>query len=86
MAKRIQSRVKQLRLETAARLGRTVSIREVSRETGIAVSTLRRLEGGRVEGVDFDTVTRLAEFYGVSRLDDLFQMIDERRALCLALA
>jgi len=71
----------------AARLGRTVSIREVSRETGIAVSTLRRLEDDKAEGVDFATLTRLAEFYGVARIDDLFQMADEdRRTLRLALA
>jgi len=87
MAKRIISRVRQARLDMAAHLGRTVSIREVSRETGIAVSTLRRLEDNKAEGVDFATLTRLAEFYGVSRIDDLFQMTEEeRRALQLALA
>ena len=87
MAKRITSRVRQARLDMAARLGRTVSIREVSRETGIAVSTLRRLEDDKAEGVDFATLTRLAEFYGVARIDDLFQMADEdRRTLRLALA
>jgi DNA-binding Xre family transcriptional regulator len=79
MAKRITSRVRQARLDMAARLGRTVSIREVSRETGIAVSTLRRLEDDKAEGVDFATLTRLAEFYGVARIDDLFQMADEDR-------
>ena len=87
MAKRITSRVRQARLNMAARLGRTVSIREVSRETGIAVSTLRRLEDDKAEGVDFATLTRLAEFYGAARIDDLFQMADEdRRTLRLALA
>jgi DNA-binding Xre family transcriptional regulator len=87
MTKRITSRVRQARLNMAARLGRTVSIREVSRETGIAVSTLRRLEDDKAEGVDFATLTRLAEFYGAARIDDLFQMADEdRRTLRLALA
>ena len=87
MTKRITSRVRQARLNMAARLGRTVSIREVSRETGIAVSTLRRLEDDKAEGVDFATLTRLAEFYGAARIDDLFQMADEDwRTLRLALA
>ena len=78
MAKQIRSQLKRLRLEMAVRRGDTVSIREVSRATGIAVSTLRHLEAGDVKGVDFSTVTKLAEFYGASRLDDLFQMVDER--------
>ena len=85
MSKRITSRVRQARLDMAAQAGRTVSIREVSRETGIAVSTLRRLEDNKAEGVDFATLTRLAEFYGASRIDDLFQMTEEdRRAARIA--
>ena len=79
MTKHITSRVRQARLDMAARLGRTISIREVSRETGIAVSTLRRLEEDKAEGVDFATLTRLAEFYGAARIDDLFQMTDDAR-------
>ncbi len=48
---------------------------------------VQRLEENKAEGVDFATLTRLAEFYGVSRIDDLFQMTEEeRRALRLALA
>ncbi len=86
MAKRIKSQLKKLRLELAVRRGNTVSIREVSRTTGIAVSTLRHLEEGEVKGVDFATVTKLAEFYGAGRIDDLFQMVDERRTRLLAVA
>jgi DNA-binding Xre family transcriptional regulator len=83
MAKRIKSQLKKLRLELAVRRGDTVSIREVSRSTGIAVSTLRHLEEGDVKGVDFVTITKLAEFYGASRIDDLLQMVDERLARLL---
>lgn len=86
MAKRVKSRVRQLRLNKAAKLGRTVSIREVSRETGIAVSTLRRIEDNKAEGIDFATLTRLAEFYETNQLDDLFQVTDERRTLRFATA
>ena len=86
MAKHIKPQLRKLRLELAVRRGNTVSIREVSRTTGIAVSTLRHLEEGEVKGVDFATITKLAEFYGASRIDDLFQMVDERRTRLLAAA
>lgn len=81
MGKRIRSRVRQVRLDYAARLGRVVSIREVSRETGVSVSTIRRLEEDRAEGIDFSTLARLASFYGVAMIDELFEMTDDRPAL-----
>ena len=86
MAKRVRSRAKQARLDLAAKQGRTLSLQEVSRVTGIAVSTLRRIEENKAEGVDFSTLTRLAEFYQVTTIDDLFQIVDERLALRLAVA
>jgi DNA-binding Xre family transcriptional regulator len=86
MPKKITPRIKQLRLDRAARLGRTISIREVSRETGVAVSTLRRMENNEAEGVDFATLVKLAEYYEVSSIGDLLSIEDVRRALRLALA
>jgi DNA-binding Xre family transcriptional regulator len=86
MAKRVTPRIKQLRLDRAAHLGRTISIREVSRETGIAVSTLRRIEGNEAEGVDFSTLSKLAEFYEVSNIGDLLSIEDVWRTLRLASA
>lgn len=86
MAKRVTPRIKQLRLDRAAQLGRTISIREVSRETGIAVSTLRRMENNEAEGVDFATLGKLAEFYEATNIGELLSLEDVRRALRLALA
>ncbi len=84
MAKKITPRLKQLRLDHAAKLGRTISIREVSRETGIAVSTLRRIENNEVAGVDFSTLSKLADFYGVGDIGDLLSLEDARLARLLA--
>jgi len=53
---------------------------------GIAVSTLRRIEEDKAEGVDFSTLTRLAEFCETTTIDALFQIVDERRALRLVVA
>jgi DNA-binding Xre family transcriptional regulator len=86
MPKRIRSHVKQLRLNKAATEGRTISLREVSRETGIAVSTLRRIEADQAEGVDFATLTKLAEFYGAQNIGDLLSIEEARRTLRLAMA
>jgi DNA-binding Xre family transcriptional regulator len=86
MPKRVRSHVKQLRFNKAAAEKRTISIREVSRETGIAVSTLRRIEANEAEGVDFATLTKLAEYYGAQNIGDLLSFEDARRALRLALA
>lgn len=86
MAKRVVPRIKQLRLDRAAHWGRTISIREVSRETGIAVSTLRRMESNEAEGVDFSTLSKLADFYQASNIGDLLTLEDVRRALRAAAA
>lgn len=86
MPKRVTPQIKQLRLDRAARLGRTISIREVSRETGIAISTIRRMESGEAEGVDFATLSKLAEFFEVSGIGDLLSLDDGRCTLRLALA
>jgi DNA-binding Xre family transcriptional regulator len=86
MAKRVLSKIRQLRLDMAARLGRAVTLAEVSTTTGIAISTLSRLENGQVKGIEFATLVKLAEFYGAQSTNDLISLEDARRALRLALA
>ena len=83
MAKRIRWGAKQLRLDRSAHLGREVTLEEVSAQTGIGVSTLSRIENNKVRGVLFETLEKLAEFYGVDSVALLLPMeerlSDERR-------
>ncbi len=84
--KKVVSRAKQLRLLKAAQLGREVTLREVFEATGIAISTLSRIESGKAKGIEFETLVKLAEFYGISNTNELISIEDARLALRLALA
>jgi putative transcriptional regulator len=66
VAKLVRWRAKQLRLEMAARLGRDVSQEEIFQATGIAVSTISKIENNVGRGVEFETLQKLCDFYGVS--------------------
>lgn len=80
MGKNVRWRVKQLRRETAARLGRDVKLEEVSQQTGIGIATLSNIENNKTKGVEFATLSKLAEFYGVTSPDDLLVFEDAKRA------
>jgi DNA-binding Xre family transcriptional regulator len=78
MAK-IVSRVRQIRLEYQARLGRLVPIEEVAAATGITRSALSRIERNQTERIDFETLLRLCTFYGVGPGDILVVEENDRR-------
>ena len=80
MGKKVVSRVKQLRLDMAARLGRDVTLKEVSESTGIAISTLSRIETNQVKGIEFATLAKLAAFYGAESVGDMLALEDAWRA------
>lgn len=63
---RIVSKARQIRLDYQARLGRTVTAREVAEAIGVTEATLSRIEQGKSERIDFDTLVKLCAFYGVS--------------------
>ena len=86
MAKRVAFRFRQLRRELAAREQRDVTLKEVCEATGIAISTLSRLECGNAKGVELETLAKLAEFYHASTGADLLSVEDARRTLQLAAA
>ena len=86
MPREVRTKLRQLRLNKAAHLGREVTLQEVHKATGIAVSTLSDLEQGRVKGIKFDTIVRLAEFYAVDNIGDMLSLEEIRRALRVALA
>ncbi len=64
MAK-VVTKARQLRMNMAAKLGRPVTIEEVAAATGIARPTLSRIELNQTERIDFETIRKLCEFYGV---------------------
>lgn len=62
---RIVSKAMRLRLAHQLHLGRPVSRKEVAEATGISRTTLRRIEDGVTDGIDFDTLAKLCSYYGV---------------------
>ena len=64
MAK-IISKAHQARLNYQAKIGRKVSLRDVAESTGISHATLSRIEQGKTERIDFETLVKLCTFYGV---------------------
>lgn len=86
MGKRVTFRFRQLRREMSAREQRDVTLKEVSETTGIAISTLSRLESGNAKGVELETLEKLAAFYKADSGADLLSVEDARRARQLAAA
>ena len=86
MAKRVAFRFRQLRREMSAREQRDVTLKDVSEATGIAISTLSRLESGSAKGVELETLAKLAAYYKADSRADLLSIEDARRALRPALA
>jgi putative transcriptional regulator len=64
MAK-IISKARQARLNYQAKVGRTVTAREVAESIGITNAALSRIEQGKTERIDFDTLSKLCAYYGV---------------------
>lgn len=60
--------------ELRARHGR-LSIQEVSRRTGIAASTLSKIETGKTKGIDFETIEKLCDFFQAG-LGDMFELVE----------
>jgi transcriptional regulator with XRE-family HTH domain len=86
MPRAIKTKLRQLRLDRAARLGREVTMKEVCSATGIALSTLSRIENNVVQSMEFGTLVKLADFYEVGDIGELLSLEEIRRALRAALA
>lgn len=69
---RIKSRAFELRMERQKRLGRTVPVLEVARETGLARSAITRLEENETERFDGNVLAALCAYYGVG-IGDLLE-------------
>jgi DNA-binding Xre family transcriptional regulator len=75
----VRWKAKELRHKRSIKIGRDVTLEEVSQSTGIGMTTLSNLENNKVEGTDFSTVERLAAFYEVENLCDLLELSAEPR-------
>lgn len=62
MAK-IVSKVRQLRLDYAAKIGRPVEQKEVADAIEVTEATLSRVERGKLTRIDFETLIKLCGFY-----------------------
>lgn len=63
---KIISKALQLRLEKGRKENRVVSQEEVAEAIAVTRTTLRRIERGDTKGIDFDTLAKLCNYYGVS--------------------
>lgn len=81
---KIVSKARQIRLDYQQRQGRPVSIQEVADAIGITRAALSNIEHGKTKQVEYETLRKLCEFYGVS-VGDLL-VYEARRALRLATA
>ena len=77
MGKRVKFRFRQLRRELSAREERDVTLQEVHDATGIAMSTLSRLERGNSKAIDLEILDKLATFYNLSSAADLLVIEEE---------
>lgn len=57
--------LRQARLDHAARIGKKVSLRDVSKATGVPTSVLSDLETGKVKNPTIQTVGSIASFYKI---------------------
>jgi DNA-binding Xre family transcriptional regulator len=62
---RIVSKVRQLRLEKQAKEGREIDIEEVANAIGISRPALSNIELGKTQRIDFGTLMKLCDYYGV---------------------
>lgn len=91
MAK-IISKVRQLRLDYAQKIGRDVEQKEVADAVGVTEATLSRIERGVITRMDFDTMIKLCGFYGrvLNRFVDVGDLLgydpNNKRALGQAAA
>ncbi len=63
---RIVTKALKLRLERGQKEGRVVTQQEVAETIGITRSALRRIERGETQGIDFDTLAKLCDYYEVT--------------------
>jgi len=62
---KVLSKARQVRLNYAARVGRSVPLSEVAEQAGIDRGALTRLEQGETERFDGEMLAKLCRFYGV---------------------
>ena len=62
---RIITKARQLRYEKQAREGREVTLDEVAKAIGITRAALSNIELNKTERIDFDTLVKLCNYYGV---------------------
>ena len=66
----IKSRLRLLMAKKSMELGRTLTQRELAKETGLSIPTIARWVSGDLERVEADTLGALIEYFGC-RLEDL---------------
>lgn len=79
---RIVSKARQLRLNYQAKRGESVQLKEVAAAIGITEAALSRIERGKTERIDFETLLKLCEFYGVG-VGDILEYDPNKRPVVM---
>lgn len=66
---KIVSKARQLRLDLSAKLGRTVTAKEVAAAIGYDQRSVLKIENGDVERVDLDVLGKMSAYYHEQGLD-----------------
>jgi transcriptional regulator with XRE-family HTH domain len=66
---KMKSRARQLRLDLASKLGRTVSTREVAEAIDVDRRVVMKIESNEMERPDLEIMAKLATFYHDQGLD-----------------
>jgi len=69
MGYQFRTHLKQLVLNKAAKMGNTISQREVAEQTGISLPAVNRWFSGKVDRIEADTAGRLCVYLGCEMTD-----------------
>jgi DNA-binding Xre family transcriptional regulator len=83
---RFISRARQLRLEYQAKIGRPVTIQEVADKIGLSRKALTEIELNQTTKIEFETLGKLCDFYGVGIQDILQPDLNVKQAPSFAIA
>ena len=73
---KVMSRFKILLAEREIREGRTISVRQVARDTGLPLSTVFGLANNTMTQIPVDGIARLCEYFGTD-LCQLLTLVDD---------
>lgn len=69
----IESKFQALRFQKSAQEQRTITLREIARETHLSLGTVQKLSKGSLQGIKIETLDALCRYFGVSSIAELIE-------------